>query len=91
MPQIYPAAQAREDAGLSLEAAARFARVSRKYLQACERTGQFSYGLALKLSRRYGARIEDFLPTQRPRTVERSSTGNPRTGVVRKQLQSARH
>ena len=64
-----PAAAARERAGLTLEIAARRARVSPAYLRLVERTSA-PYSLAVRLARIYGCPLGVFLPTGR--AVERS-------------------
>ncbi|MGV3723910.1 MAG: helix-turn-helix domain-containing protein [Actinomycetota bacterium] len=81
-----PARAARERAGLSLEAAAKYLRVSPAYLRQCERSGQFAFHTAARLARRYGARLEDFLPT-RPRMVGHPAAGAGGAGAVRKRPQ----
>lgn len=52
---MTPSRSAREAAGLTLEAAAKRARVSPAYLRKLEAGGQYSYVLAVRLSRIYGA------------------------------------
>lgn len=51
--------QVREQAGLSLQEAARLVGVTPRYLGRCERAQRFSYPMKLKCSRRYG-RFDDF-------------------------------
>jgi len=58
---MTPARLAREAAGLSLEEAAKRARVCVAYLRAIERHGGASYGLAVRLSRLYGCSANVFL------------------------------
>jgi transcriptional regulator with XRE-family HTH domain len=53
--------QAREQAGLSLEAAARLARVSVDYLRRVEMSGDCSFPLAKKLSRIYSCSANLFI------------------------------
>jgi transcriptional regulator with XRE-family HTH domain len=59
---MYPARLARQRAGISLPAAAKRCGIGERYLASCERTGQFSYGLATRLARLYGVGLEAFLP-----------------------------
>lgn len=55
------AAEVREAAGLSLEAAARRVRITPDYLRRVERRGCDSYALACRLSGLYGCRVDVFL------------------------------
>jgi transcriptional regulator with XRE-family HTH domain len=68
---MTPAARARESAGLSLEQAARQARVSHDYLRQVERTNSAPYSLARRLANIYGSSIQTFLPSTE--TVSRKS------------------
>ncbi len=60
-PAGSPASQARQAARLSVEQAARLARVCPAYLRRVERRGGASYPLARRLSRLYGCPISCFL------------------------------
>jgi transcriptional regulator with XRE-family HTH domain len=72
MTERPPARIARERAGLTLERVAQRVRVTPAYLRSLERTGRFSYPLAVRLVRLYGggSTLNDFLPTK-PRAVAR--------------------
>jgi len=76
---MSPAREARETAGLSREEAARRARVSPDYLKKLESGGQFSYVLACRLSRIYGASGRVFLTMGRG-TKKQAAGGAESTG-----------
>lgn len=58
---MTPAESARISAGLSVEQAARRARVCPQYLRAVERRGGASYGLAMRLAAIYGVSANVFV------------------------------
>jgi len=62
---VTPASQARESAGLSLDEAAKRARVCSAYLRAVERRGGASFVLAMRLARLYSCSANVFLYTGR--------------------------
>jgi hypothetical protein len=69
------AAGARSRAGLTIEDAARQARVCVAYLRRVERSGDCSYPLAMRLSRLYRCSANVFLYTkgsETPKTSKRS-------------------
>lgn len=73
MSSESPSRRARLRAGLDLHKAARRARITHAYLAACERANSFSWVLAQRLARIYGARVDDFLP--RPVDVRNRAAG----------------
>lgn len=72
MRSQQPSRAAREAAGLALTTAARAARISPRYLARLEHANAFPYHLAEQLARRYGCRLEEFLPR---------GDGTPRKGI----------
>ena len=52
---------AREQAGMTIEQAAKKARVGVRYLASLEKRGGFSFVLASRLTKVYGCRIDNFL------------------------------
>lgn len=61
----YPATSAREAAGLTLEQAAKAARITPAYLRRKEREGGFAQPVASRLARRYGCSLSVFLRHRR--------------------------
>jgi transcriptional regulator with XRE-family HTH domain len=80
------AVSARAAAGLTIEAAARRARVTPAYLRQIERRGGAPYALACRLSRLDGAPLDTFLKrkesseSERTRVISSSSSGRRHTG-----------
>jgi len=58
---MTPATHAREAAGLTLDQAAKQARICSSYLRAVERRGGASYVLAMSLTRIYGCSANVFI------------------------------
>lgn len=77
---LNPREAARSRAGLTLEAAAKSARVTPAYLRSIERHGGASFGLAQRLASIYGCRIDLFLtaPAAVTSTRTKSSTKGAR-------------
>ncbi len=74
--------EARERAGLSLEDAAKKARVCARYLRDIERRGGAGYGLAMRLSRLYGCSANLFLYGEGHRTARTKQTAQRRQTVT---------
>ena len=62
------AAHARERLGLSEAAAARYLRVSVRYLRSLEKNGGASYALASRAAALYQTNIENFLYSTKPKS-----------------------
>ena len=69
-----PASQARNDAGLTLKAAARRLGVTAAHLGRLERTGDMPFATARRICAVYGCRLDDLLPR---RTTTRNGEPDP--------------
>jgi transcriptional regulator with XRE-family HTH domain len=80
------AKQARITAGLTLEAAAKRARITPQYLRQIEQANNAPYHTARRLAAIYGAPIQVFLPTaERTETMMKNPVrrcGSSRTGKI---------
>ena len=81
------ARSAREGAGLSLEAAARKARIGTSYLRRIERQGGASYALAVRLAAIYTCDLKSFLYAnsgkETPNIIKKPASGSGRKPVRR--------
>jgi len=76
---MTPATRAREDARLSVEEAAKLARISPSYLRRKEREGGFSYVVASRLERAYRCDPKVFLAGNRQPTSRKETNGRKKT------------